>query len=278
MLANLASYFTSHPTITSKETCKACFAHLQAKKDDIRRDTTLKTSQKQAELLKKDGQSERSQLRTVAYHSLMCCMLRPVKRMYWKTGTKAERIRHLANCAHQTRRTREEAQLERNKKASSETPSAQDESPGPMEHFKGAREKARTQRRNTRPARASSSKSTSHREDTDDEAFEEMIATGEHAQYLADLKLEQERAERRKKREELEAKKRAEQEISEDERPECVSSTYHLVIAILTRSPRTSPFCLKLLCILCPVAKCLASVSIGGSLLATSKRKKRTPK
>ncbi|KAK9896684.1 hypothetical protein P389DRAFT_172030 [Cystobasidium minutum MCA 4210] len=199
MLANLASYFTSHPTITSKETCKACFAHLQAKKDDIRRDTTLKTSQKQAELLKKDGQ---------------------IKRMYWKTGTKAERIRHLANCAHQTRRTREEAQLERNKKASSETPSAQDESPGPMEHFKGAREKARTQRRNTRPARASSSKSTSHREDTDDEAFEEMIATGEHAQYLADLKLEQERAERRKKREELEAKKRAEQEISEDERPD----------------------------------------------------------
>lgn len=137
--------------------------------------------------------------------------------MYWKSGNKAARLRHLANCAHQTRRTREGAQLERNKKAGSETPSVQDESPGPTEHFKSAREQARTRRRNTRPSRASSTTATSYREDSDDEAFEEMIATGEHAQYLADLKLEQEREERRKKRKELEAKQKKAKHESEDE-------------------------------------------------------------
>lgn len=141
--------------------------------------------------------------------------------MYWKTGTKGERIRHLANCPHQTRRTRDEAKLERSKKASSETPSAQEDPPGPMEHFKGARETFRTRRRNTRPSRASASgKVKSYQEDTDDEAFEEMIATGEHAKYLADLKLEQEREERRKKRRELEEKQRKEAEESEEESPE----------------------------------------------------------
>lgn len=44
-----------------------------------------------------------------------------------------------------------------------------------------------------------------------------MIATGEHAKYLADLKYEQEREERRKKRELLDAKRKKDEVESEDE-------------------------------------------------------------
>lgn len=144
----------------------------------------------------------------------------PVKRLYWRKGTKAERFRHLANCAHQTRRVREEAQLERSKKERSETPAAEDDATGPMSHFKTARDRPQSslpRKPSTRPSRASSSTTTSYQEDSDDEAFEEMIATGEHAKYLENLKLEQERAERKAKREQLEAQQRKNNKNSDDE-------------------------------------------------------------
>lgn len=90
-----------------------------------------------------------------------------------------------------------------------------------MAHFKIARAKPRPPRPSTRPSRASSSTTTSYREDSDDEAFEEMIATGEHAKYLEDLRVEQEREEKRKKRKELEAKQsRKKDDLIDDEYPE----------------------------------------------------------
>lgn len=151
--------------------------------------------------------------------------------MYWRKGTRAERVRHLANCTHQTRRIREEAQLERSKKESSETPAGEEDGPGPMSHFKAARANPRPRaslRPSARPPRASSSTTTSYQEDTDDEAFEEMIATGEHARYLEDLKIEQERAEKRARREQLEAeqKRKASKAEEDDEGPEYVVAPY----------------------------------------------------
>lgn len=133
---------------------------------------------------------------------------------------KAERFRHLANCVHQTRRVREEAQLERSKMENLDTPFDEDDKPGPMSHFKSARDRPRSslpRKPSTRPSRASSSTTTSYHEDSDDEAFEKMIATGEHAKYLEDLKIEQERAERRAKREQLEAQQRKKNKYSDDE-------------------------------------------------------------
>jgi hypothetical protein len=230
MLAKLPDYFISHPTIPTKETCKACLSHLQVKKQDIQNDKCMKESQRQKELLKKDGQSRRFPSYGLTTLSTDTFVSPTVKRLYWRKGTRAERVRHLANCAHQTRRVREEAQLERSKKGSSETPAAEDDGPGPMSHFKAARDNPRpraTLRPSARPSRASSSTTTSYQEDSDDEAFEEMIATGEHARYLEDLKVEQQRAEKRARREQLEAEQtrkgsRTDVDEDEDEGPEYV--------------------------------------------------------
>lgn len=58
MPIRLSDYFVSHPTIPTKETCKACLSHLQAKKEEIQNDKHSKESQRRNELLKKDGQSK----------------------------------------------------------------------------------------------------------------------------------------------------------------------------------------------------------------------------
>lgn len=68
MPSDLARYFVQHPSISTKETCKACLSHLEGKKLDLQGDPRLKPHQKQAELLKKDAQSENptSKIRMIA--------------------------------------------------------------------------------------------------------------------------------------------------------------------------------------------------------------------
>jgi hypothetical protein len=221
MPAKEADYFIQHPTVPTKETCKSCLTHLKAKKIVIEQDETLRSKQKHSELQKKDSQSEWCPGTKASAPT--DCVLGVVRRLYWKTGQKAERTRHLATCAHQPKRVREAAKQARNKKADASVPlENDDDGPGPMSHFKEARAnpkpRPRPQPLIQRPSRASSSTATtSYAEDTDDEAFEALIADAEHQKYLQDKKDEEERAERRRLAQLEREKKAAEVHDSDDE-------------------------------------------------------------
>lgn len=150
---------------------------------------------------------------------MIIAVISTVKRLYWKKGNTAERLKHLAYCPLTIHRIREQAQQERSgKPVSAATSSASSpdmiEEAGPTSHFKSARETYdyNEKRSKPRPSRASSRRSSSkvsYQEDLDEDAFEELIAVGEHAAYLQSKKDEEARLVRKKKLEEEEARKLA---------------------------------------------------------------------